>query len=311
VKLCHFNMLICFSSLIKEPVILQEALWLLLFPRGMIFVSSLLLSVDLEDVRDWVKDGACYREGVQENTRIYLQQFKKWGVKATFFVVGEVARRYPQLIGEIIEAGHELACHGDVHLQLDKLSAKEFHIDIQRNLAALKAAGGEKIVGFRAPTFSLTARSAWAHEVLADLGFTYSSSVLPAKNPLYGWPEFGKEAKKVAGSLWELPVSLYEIPGLPVPMAGGVYFRVLPFFLSKWAIGQSIGKKQPVVTYFHPYDIDTKQERFMHPDIGGKNYLNMLMYIGRAKVLNRLDMLHQLFPFQAYGDYVNHLQTKG
>ena len=203
-------------------------------------MSSLLLSVDLEDVRDWVKNGHSYREGVVENTRNYLSCFKKWGVRATFFVVGQVARRYPRLIGEIIEAGHELACHGDVHLQLDKLSPQEFYADMQRNLSALKNAGGSEVVGFRAPTFSLTARTAWAHEVLADLGFTYSSSVLPAKNPLYGWPEFGAEARKMAGGLWELPVTLYNLPGLSVPMAGGVYFRVLPFFLSRWAIGKSI-----------------------------------------------------------------------
>jgi len=272
-------------------------------------VSSLLLSVDLEDVRDWVKDGARYREGVPENTRNYLEQFKRWGVRATFFVVGEVARRYPWLIKEIVEAGHELACHGDIHLQLDKLTPKGFRADMQRNLAALENAGGKGIEGFRAPTFSLTARTAWAHEVLADLGFTYSSSVLPAVNPLYGWPKFGKDARKVAGGLWELPVTLHGIPGLSVPIAGGVYFRVLPFFLTRWAIGKNLGKGQPVITYFHPYDIDCKQERFMHPDLGDKKYLNMLMYIGRDKVLKRLDILHRSFPFQAYKEYVNYLQA--
>ncbi|MBU1567577.1 MAG: polysaccharide deacetylase family protein [Proteobacteria bacterium] len=274
-------------------------------------MSSILLSVDLEDVRDWVKDGVRYREGVPENTRSYLDQFKRWGVRATFFVVGEVARRYPRLIGEIVGAGHELACHGDVHLQLDKLTPKEFRADMRRNLAALENTGGKGIEGFRAPTFSLTAQTAWAHEVLAELGFAYSSSVLPAGNPLYGWPEFGRSARKVAGGLWELPVTLHEVPGLSVPIAGGVYFRVLPFFLTKWAIGKSLGKGRPVVTYFHPYDVDTKQERFMHPDLGGKNHLNMLMYIGRAKVLKRLDILHRSYIFQAYGDYVKNLQSHG
>jgi hypothetical protein len=94
-----------------------------------------------------------------------------------------------------------------------------------------------------------------------------------------------------------------------VPLAGGVYFRVLPFFLTRWAIAQSLGKGQPVITYFHPYDIDTKQERFMHPDLGDKWHLNLLMYIGRAKVLKRLDVLHRSFAFQAYDEYVNGLQA--
>jgi polysaccharide deacetylase family protein (PEP-CTERM system associated) len=273
-------------------------------------MSAILLSIDLEDVRDWVKDGYSYREGVVENTRNYLNQFRHWGVKATFFVVGSVARRYPQLIGEIVEAGHELACHGDVHLQLDKLDPQKFRDDLQKNVTALQNAGGKNIQGFRAPTFSLTERTAWAHEVLADLGFTYSSSVLPAKNPLYGWPSFGENARKMDKGLWELPVTVHGIPGLPVPVAGGVYFRVLPFLLTRWAIRRKLNTGQPVVTYFHPYDIDTKQEKFMHPDLGDKKYLNMLMYIGRAKVLKRLDCLHKSFPFQTYGEYVNHLQAE-
>ncbi len=270
-------------------------------------MSSLLLSVDLEDVRDWVEDGYRYREAVEENTALYLSHFRQWGVKATFFVVGEVARRYPRLICDIVDAGHELACHGDVHLQLDKLTPREFRADMERNRDALEDAGGRGVVGFPAPTFSLTKTTAWAHEILADLGFTYSSSVLPAANPLYGWPEFGRAARRVAGGLWELPVTLYRLPFLSVPMAGGVYFRVLPFILSRWGIGQSIAQGEAVVTYFHPYDIDIKQERFMHPDLGGKRHLNLLMYIGRAKLLQRLEILHRQHPFQACGDYVNAL----
>jgi len=255
-------------------------------------MSSLLLSVDLEDVRDWVKDGYSFREAVPGNTRQYLKHFRQWGVHATFFVVGRVARHYPQLIEEIVAAGHELACHGDMHLQLDKLKPQSFREDLQKNLAALKSAGAKDVHGFRAPTFSLTEKTAWAHEVLADLGFTYSSSVLPAKNLLYGWPEFGRDARKMDNGLWELPETLHRIPGLQVPIAGGVYFRVLPFLLTRGAIGRRISRGQPVGTYFHPYDIDMKQERFMHPDLGDKKYLNMLMYIGRAKVLKRLDTLH-------------------
>jgi polysaccharide deacetylase family protein (PEP-CTERM system associated) len=272
-------------------------------------LSSLLLSVDLEDVRDWVKNGDGYREGVPENTRLYLDRFKQWGVKATFFVVGRVARKYPRLIGEIIAAGHELACHGDMHLQLDKLSPQDFRDDLAANLMALQDAGGTAIRGFRAPTFSLTERTAWAHEILSELGFTYSSSVLPARNPLYGWPAFGQDARKVTKTLWELPITLHSLPGLAVPIAGGVYFRVLPFMLTRWAIAREIGKGRPVGSYFHPYDIDTGQERFMHPDLGEKKHLNMLMYIGRAKVLTRLDILHGSVPFSSYGEYVSCLRT--
>jgi len=267
-------------------------------------MSSLLMSVDLEDVRDWVTDGAQYREALPVNTKRYLRHFEKWGVKATFFVVGSVARRYPKLIADIADAGHEIACHGNMHYQIDKLTRKEFREDLEQNRAALKECGVDTVQGFRAPTFSLTKETSWAHEVLAELGFTYSSSVLPAKNPLYGWPEFGKHTRRLNCGLWEIPVTLHDIPGFPVPVAGGVYFRVLPFFLTCWSIRQKIAKRLPVTTYFHPYDIDRDQERFMHPDLNDNKYLNMLMYIGRSKVLGRLTRLHELYPFSAYVDYI-------
>jgi polysaccharide deacetylase family protein (PEP-CTERM system associated) len=267
-------------------------------------MSAVLLGIDLEDVRDWVKDGFSYREAVPDNTRRYLGTFAAWGVKATFFIVGEVARRYPKLIAEIADAGHEIACHGDKHLQLDKLSPQNFRNDLKENVHALQDAGGKAIHGFRAPTFSLTKETAWAHEVLAELGFTYSSSVLPARNPLYGWPEFGREAKEVFRGFWELPITLQTFLGLSTPVAGGVYFRVLPFLLTKWSIGRTVSAGRPVLTYFHPYDIDLMQERFMHPDLGDSRYLNMLMYIGRKKVFSRLDALRGMFPFLTYNEYV-------
>jgi polysaccharide deacetylase family protein (PEP-CTERM system associated) len=274
-------------------------------------LSSLLLSIDLEDVRDWVKDGSTYSERVPDNTKAYLAFFKKNDLKATFFVVGEVARRYPWLISEISDAGHELACHGNIHIQLDKLSPKEFRIDLQKNIKALKDSGAFDIKGFRAPTFSLTDKTKWAYEVLADLGFSYSSSVLPAKNPLYGWREFGKVPKKISKNLWEIPVTLHRVGWLSIPVAGGVYFRVLPFSYSKWKIGQILSMAKPVVTYFHPYDIDLKQERFMHPDLGQNKFLNMLMYLGRRKLLDRLEILQKSFSTETFIQFVNRLDEKG
>lgn len=267
-------------------------------------MSAVLLGIDLEDVRDWVEDGFSYREAVPANTRRYLDQFAAWGVKATFFVVGEAARRYPRLIAEIAAAGHEIACHGDKHLQLDKLSPQRFKEDLRNNVLALQDAGGKAVHGFRAPTFSLTEKTAWAHDVLAEEGFIYSSSVLPARNPLYGWPEFGRAAREMRKGFWELPITLQNTLGLATPVAGGVYFRVLPFLLTKWAISRTIKAGQPVLTYFHPYDIDTQQERFMHPDLGGKKHLNLLMYIGRDKVFSRLNALRGRFPFLSYREYV-------
>ncbi|OQX19237.1 MAG: hypothetical protein BWK76_05310 [Desulfobulbaceae bacterium A2] len=274
-------------------------------------MSGLLLSIDLEDVRDWVEDGMRYQERVEANTERYLAALAQWGVRATFFIVGRAARRYPALIRRVAVAGHELACHGDLHLQLDKLDPAGFREDLQRNREILQQLGGVAVTGFRAPTFSLTARTAWAHEVLAELGFRYSSSVLPAPNPLYGWPEFGPDCRQVLPGLWELPITLHDLPGLRVPACGGVYFRVLPLFLARWTIRAKLRQGRPVGSYFHPYDIDLAQERFMHPDLNNNRWLNALMYIGRARVLPRLERLRQLCPLLAYGDYVNELAGQG
>ena len=104
-------------------------------------------------------------------------------------------------------------------------------------------------------------------------------------------PEFGEKVRQVDGKIWELPITLHSLSGLRVPIAGGVYFRVLPFALTQWAVRRKIQQGEPVGSYLHPYDIDTKQERFMHPDLNEKRHLNMLMYIGRAQVLKRLAVL--------------------
>ncbi len=269
-------------------------------------MSSLLISIDLEDVRDWVADGMKYSERVPANTRCYLDFFKQLKVKATFFIVGRVARRYPDLIRAIIDDGHEIACHGDTHHQLDKLTAQAFKEDLARNIETLSAAGATDIMGFRAPTFSLTSKTSWAYEVMAELGIRYSTSVLPARNPLYGWPEFGGNPRQVQG-VWELPMTLHNLPGLRVPIAGGVYFRVLPFFLTRLAIRRCIRQNQAVGTYLHPYDIDTGQERFMHPDLSDNKYMNALMYINRKSVLKRLRTLHGMYSFRNYRDFVEGL----
>ncbi len=271
-------------------------------------MSAILLSIDLEDVRDWVRDGLSYKEAVPVMTRRYLDCFSTWAVKATFFTVGTVARRYPEMIREISEAGHELACHGNTHIQLDKLSPGDFRQDLRENIAILEDISGRRVSGFRAPTFSLTEATGWAHEIMAELGLGYSSSVLPARNPLYGWPEFGRSAKRLDSGLWELPITLNPLPGFSVPIAGGVYFRVLPFALTRWAVKQTIARGDAVGTYFHPYDIDENQERFMHPDLDEKKHLNMLMYIGRKRVLKRLDWLRDHYPLMPYDSYVDQLK---
>jgi polysaccharide deacetylase family protein (PEP-CTERM system associated) len=271
-----------------------------------------LFSVDLEDVRMTIANGDRYREAVPRNVARYLEFLDRHAMRCTFFTVGDIARRYPQLVRELIGAGHEVACHTSDHVPLDRHDPESFREDLQRNLDDLRKAGADDVCGFRAPTLSLTEQSRWAYDVLAESGFRYSSSVLPARNPLYGWPGFPEEATLTDSGIWEIPVSLSKLPGLNVPFGAGVYFRVLPFVLVRRLFERTFAEGRPVVGYFHPYDIDTEQEHFMHAGLGDSRFYNWLMYRNRKGVIPRLESLvsggRPVFP---YADYVSRVLSGG
>lgn len=249
------------------------------------------LGVDLEDVRSMVPGGERYAEAVPRTTRLLLDFLARRGARTTFFTVGDVARRYPDLVAEIAEAGHELACHSSDHDPLDRLDRDGLRRDLERNREDLLRAGAREVVGFRAPIFSLTAETVWAYDVLAELGFSYSSSVLPRRSPLYGWEGFGDGPVRTGSGVWEVPISTCGLGGRGLPFAGGVYFRVLPFGLVRWLFARRRAASEVVVGYIHPYDLDTSQERFVHPGLGGNPVLNALMYVNRRRVLPRLERL--------------------
>ncbi|MCX6577336.1 MAG: polysaccharide deacetylase family protein [Candidatus Aminicenantes bacterium] len=266
--------------------------------------NAFLFSVDLEDIRFLMEDGLGRPERVPANVHGYLEWLKSHGFRCTFFVVGDVAEAYPSLIREIIEKGHEIACHGYRHIPLDQQTPDQFRNLLEANRNALTRAGAKNIQGFRAPIFSLTEKTAWAYEVLKDLGFTYSSSVLPAKNPFYGWPEFGPRPKMIDGIL-EIPMTVRRFGPYRIPTAGGVYFRVLPAFFIRRSIKKIFRSNRPLAGYFHPYDIDTEQERFMHPEINDSRFYNYLMYYNRKNVFRRLDaIVKRGFTICPYAEYV-------
>jgi polysaccharide deacetylase family protein (PEP-CTERM system associated) len=248
-----------------------------------------LFSVDLEDVRLLVENGERYAERVPLMTEKYLNFLNRNQSKATFFVVGEVAKKYPSLIKRISDNGHEIACHSNKHIPLDRLDARSFREDLKENIKMLNDAGIEKIYGFRAPTYSMTDKTTWVYDELAEMGFVYSSSVLPAKNPLYGWPDFGREIKIMNNKIWEVPISVFRSQLISFPFAGGIYFRLLPFCFSRCLIRKTWKRDQAVIGYIHPYDIDGEQEYFMHPELNNNKLYNKLMYVNRNKLLNKFD----------------------
>lgn len=264
---------------------------------------AFLFSVDLEDVRSMIPDGERYAPRVAANVERYLEVLGRHGARCTFFTVGEFARRQPGLVRAIVAAGHEVACHGADHVPLERLGPQGFRDDLRRALDALESAATVRVRGFRAPVMSLTPRTPWAHEALAELGFVYSSSVVPAGSALYGWPGYPKRCLRTDAGVWEIPASV--IGGRRgVPFLSGVYFRLLPYAVVCAGFRRTLDAGRPAVGYLHPYDVDTEQERFMHPELGDSRVLNQLMYWGRGRVCRRLDRLFgedaEVMPYRDY-----------
>jgi polysaccharide deacetylase family protein (PEP-CTERM system associated) len=230
------------------------------------------LSVDVED---WFQVGAFENvisradwdrlpARVERNSEAVLALFARAGVKATFFTLGWVAERHPALLRRIVAEGHEIASHGWDHRRVFTMDAAAFRADLERAQKAIEDSCGVSPQGYRAPSFSIDARTPWAHAVLADLGFSYSSSVAPIAHDHYGWREAPRFASRpVAGSpLIELPVTTVEVGGRRLAAGGGGFFRLLPYRFSNWAIGRVNRRdRRPAVFYFHPWEIDPGQPR--------------------------------------------------
>jgi len=257
-----------------------------------------------------IPDGHRYAERVPALVERYLALLERRRMRCTFFTVGDVARRYPGLVRDVVAAGHEVACHGSHHIPLDRLDRARFRADLERNLEDLASAGCSEVRGFRAPVHSLTERTRWAWEVMAELGIRYSSSVLPARHPLHGWPGFSRACTRTESGVWEVPLTLARVPGLDVPFAGGVYLRALPFALVRALFRRELRSGRPVIGYAHPFDIDWEQERFVHPELGGNRLYHHLMYWNRRGMLGRIERLVALgAPVVPYGEYVTWLSA--
>jgi polysaccharide deacetylase family protein (PEP-CTERM system associated) len=272
--------------------------------------APFLFSIDLEDVRTMIPGGMQYRDSVPRLVQMYMTFLDRHTMKCTFFIVGDIAKRYPNLVREIASEGHEIACHSSDHVPIPRQTRSEFRDDIARNIDELRAASrGNPIRGFRAPTVSMTPETSWAYEVLVEAGIEYSSSVLAASNPLFGWPGFLGETIRVEPGIWEIPISLTRLPMLDVPFASGVYLRVLPLSLQRMLYRRERRAGRPVVMYCHPFDLDTEQEHYCYPELTGHRFYNWLMYRGRASVLRRLDsLLNTGGEIVPYSDYVSRLE---
>ena len=258
------------------------------------------LSVDVED---WFQvgafentidkaswDGRLHR--VERNTDAVLAMFGEAGVRGTFFTLGWIAARYPALIRRIADAGHEIASHGWDHLRVFRMTPKQFADDLNRSRAAIEDAAGQQITGYRAPSFSIDLRTPWAHTVLAEAGYAYSSSVAPVLHDHYGWPEAPRFAFRPLSDsgLIELPVTTVKIAGRNFAAGGGGFFRLFPYGLSRWAIREVNRKeKRPAIFYFHPWEIDPEQPRVAEAPLKSRlrHYTNLDRMAGKLRKLLR------------------------
>lgn len=256
------------------------------------------LSVDVED---WFQVGAfedvierdqwgALDDRVDRNVRLILDLFDEAGADATFFTLGWVGQRHAALLREIADRGHEIASHGWDHQRVFRMDPKSFADDISRTQKVLEDASGAKVKGYRAPSFSIDARTPWAFEVLAEQGYAYSSSVAPITHDHYGWAEAPRFAFKplTDSQLVELPVTTAMFRGKRLAAGGGGFFRVLPYAFSRWAIRQVNRKEgRPAVFYFHPWEIDPGQPRVAGAPLRSRlrHYTNLDKMAGKLEQL--------------------------
>ncbi|WP_407075301.1 XrtA system polysaccharide deacetylase [Parasphingorhabdus sp.] len=239
------------------------------------------MSVDIED---WFQVGAFETvidrsdwdrldHRVERNSDAVLALFAEAGVNATFFTLGWVAERYPQLMRRIADAGHEVASHGYDHARVFSMTPDQFRSDLERSHKLLQDASGQAVTGYRAPSFSIDQRTPWAHEILVEEGYRYSSSVAPIHHDHYGWAGSPRFAWKPLPNtdFVELPVTTVRAAGRTLAAGGGGFFRLLPYALYKWAINKMHRDEgRGAIFYFHPWEIDAAQPRVHNAPVKSK-----------------------------------------
>lgn len=241
---------------------------------------------------------------VERNTARLLDLLTASDVRATFFVLGWVARRHPALVRRIAEAGHELGCHGWEHELVYRQTPQAFADETRRAKSMIEQASGRRVAGYRAASFSITRRSLWALDVLADCGFAYDSSVFPVVHDRYGIPGAPRSFYRVrtasGAPLVEAPPSTLRVAGLTLPAAGGGYLRLLPCWWTRWAVSR-LNRREglPVVVYVHPWELDPDQ-----PRVRAALPSRLRHYVGLAGTARKLGELCSRFAFGPLGDVV-------
>jgi len=266
-----------------------------------------ILSVDVEDYfhveafsdvvgRDTWDRYSCR---VEANTLRLLDLFDRCGVKSTCFILGWVAERYPGLVREIVSRGHEPACHSYWHRLIYKLTPEEFREDTRRAKGVIEEIAGRPVYGYRAPSYSITARSLWALDVLSELGFRYDSSIFPIRHDVYGIPNAPRAPFQVEtrfGSIYECPITTFRLWGEHnLPVGGGGYLRIFPLRYTLAGCRRARAEGLPLVVYVHPWEVDPQQ-----PRLQGRITSRLRHYTNLGRMMDRLKAVIELGGFTSF-----------
>jgi polysaccharide deacetylase family protein (PEP-CTERM system associated) len=274
------------------------------------------LTIDVEDyyhvsafepvisMTDWDR----YESRVEKNTHRILNLLDAHTTKATFFVLGWVAERYPGLVRTLVARGHEVASHGYAHQRVYTQTPEQFRTETRRSKRLLEDILGQPIRGYRAASYSITVQSLWALDVLRDEGFAYDSSIFPIRHDLYGIPRYPRFCHMLPGPreapLVEFPLSTLRVGGINVPTAGGGYLRLFPYAYTRWCIRYLNQREgQPAVVYLHPWEVDPAQ-----PRLAAGTRSRWRHYTNLHRMEERLVRLLQDFSF---GTMAEVLQARG
>jgi polysaccharide deacetylase family protein (PEP-CTERM system associated) len=279
-------------------------------------VTPVILSFDVEEhfrieaaaglpIDPAYKSHCCDRLG--RSTHWLLDRLERIGVKASFFIVGQIARHNPALVRSIAGAGHEVASHSWDHQRVHRLTPAAFREDVRQSKDALEQVTGQPVTGYRAPTFSVVRQTAWALDVLAEEGLVYDSSIFPVRHDRYGVPDAPRCPFLARGreyAILELPPVTLRVLGMNAPMGGGGYFRLFPLFMTEWAIRQTLAATFPPVAmmYFHPWEFDSEQQRLpltwlsrFRTYVGiGRTADRLSAILGRYRFARAMDVASQL-----------------
>lgn len=280
--------------------------------------QSSAFTIDVEDginiaMRDHFGVHIPPTDRVVKNTNRLLQLLDEHNVKATFFILGQIASHFPELVKNIHKEGHEIGVHGHDHIQLFKFTPEEAKVDLEKAKKTIEDLTGDVVNGFRAPAFSVIPATAWALDIIAEAGFSYDSSIVPARLNRYGWPGFSANIQKLVlpdgSEIIEAPLPVVKFLWKHIPACGGGYLRMLPYWFNSWAL-RSILKRSPGIIYMHPYEIDIDkypdywQYELARAPLKTRLRLKSIRY-NKETVFRKLDKLLEEHSFDRLDNVIN------